>query len=220
MPERTESNVHLARAGRPVPRSRRGQSTRTSLLRAARTVFERDGFLEAKIIDIAAEAGVATGSFYTYFTDKDDAFAALVEATQEEMLHAGVHVSGPLDDPASSIERANRAYLESYRRNAKLMKLFEQVATIDEGFRELRRNRTLAFLARNARMIRELQRNGLADPELDPDLASFALSAMVSRLAYSVFAIEVFDADLDALVRTATRLWVSALRIPEQRSHR
>ena len=36
------------------------------------------------------------------------------------------------------IEAANLAYLEAYRRNARLMALLEQVATVDEGFRELR----------------------------------------------------------------------------------
>ena len=46
---------------------------------AARRVFERDGFLDARITDITAEAGVAAGPFYTYFTGKEDAFAAVIE---------------------------------------------------------------------------------------------------------------------------------------------
>lgn len=74
--------------------------------------------------------------------------------------------------------------LDAYRRSAKLMKLLEQVATI---FFELRRSRTAAFVERNARSIGRLQREGKADPSLDPLLASLALSSMVSRTAYSVF---------------------------------
>ena len=58
-----------------------------ALVAAARRVFERDGFLEARITDITAEAGVASGSFYTYFTPKEDAFAAVMEELNEEMLH-------------------------------------------------------------------------------------------------------------------------------------
>jgi AcrR family transcriptional regulator len=203
---------------RPVPRTRRGRLTRSTLLAAAREVFERDGFLDAKISEISATAGVATGSFYTYFADKDEVFAALLEETQEEMLHPGVHHAHPNDeDPVAMIEESNRAYLEAYRANAKLMRVFEQVATIDERFKELRRRRALAFAERNARSIRRLQKAGKADPEIDAFTASLALSSMVSRMAYFAFAIGLEEAqpDFDELVRTVSRLWANALRISE-----
>jgi hypothetical protein len=111
------------------------------------------------------------------------------------------------------IEDSNRAYLGAYRDNAKLMKLLEQAATVDERFRELRRQRSEAFTQRNARAIRRLQKAGQADPALDARTASLALSSMVSRVAYSVYALEVHDADFEELVATMTRLWVNALRI-------
>ena len=53
-------------------------------------------------------------------------------------------------------------------RNARLMALLEQVATVDERFATVRRERSEAFLARNARAIRRVQRAGLADTALDP----------------------------------------------------
>jgi hypothetical protein len=111
------------------------------------------------------------------------------------------------------IATANRAYLEAYRRNARLMALLEQVATVDEGFRKLRMQRSAAFLARNARAVRRLQRAGVADPDLDPELASLALSTMVSRSAYAAFVLGDPPADIEPLAATLTRLWVNALRI-------
>ena len=198
-----------------LPVSARGQRTRAALLRAAREVFERDGFLDVKITDIAREAGVAVGSFYTYFDDKDQIFAAVLAEIEEQMLHPGVHLAhAGDDDPVATIEDSNRAYLAAYRDNAKLMKLLEQVATIDPGFRDLRRRRSDAFTRRNARAIRRLQAAGHADPALDPEIASLALSSMVSRVAYSVYAMELQRADFEELVATMTRLWVNALRIP------
>src|SRR5690242_16840281 len=50
----------------------RGQRTRAALIAAARTVFERDGFINARITDIAETAGTAHGSFYSYFTSKEE----------------------------------------------------------------------------------------------------------------------------------------------------
>jgi AcrR family transcriptional regulator len=193
------------------PRSARGQATRGVLIDAARAVFERDGFLDARIVDIAAEAGVATGSFYTYFKDKNDAFAAVMEQVNEEMLHP--LLSEKFDNPVETIEQANRAYLKSYRRNARLMGLMEQVASIDDDFRQVRRRRAKDFARRNARLIARLQGEGLADPELDPHLTSLALSSMVSRVAYSVYVLGD-EIPLEKLVKTLTRLWAGALRIP------
>ena len=164
---------------------------RRALLAAARRVFERDGFVVARITDIADEAGLAHGSFYSHFQGKEDALAAVLGEVGEEMLHPGPPAGreSPDTDPVAAIHAANVAYLEAYRRNARLMALLEQVATVDERFATLRRERSEAFLARNARAIRRLQRAGLADTALDPDLASLALSTMVSRSAYAAFAV-------------------------------
>ena len=52
------------------------------------------------------------------------------------------------------------------------MALLEDMAHIDEDFLRLRRERTDAFVSRNARAIRRLQKQGLADPELDPQIAA------------------------------------------------
>jgi AcrR family transcriptional regulator len=213
MPVRAALPAHTGRA----PVSARGAKTRQALVAAARSVFERDGFLEARIIDIAAEAGVATGSFYTYFTSKEDAFAAVVEEISEEMLHPRLHELADRDDPIAVIEAANRAYLLAYRRNARLMALLEQVAQIDEEFRALRLRRARAFGVRNAQAIARLQERGLADAKLDPRLAADALSAMVSRMAYLRYVLRLDATSLDALTDTLTRLWANALGIPPRR---
>ncbi len=199
---------------RRAPVSARGARTRQSLVHAARTVFEREGYLDARITDITAEAGVAAGTFYTYFTSKEDIFAAVMAEVEDEMLHPRlIGAFADRDDPIAVIEAANRGYLEAYRRNAKLMGLMEQVAQIDDRFRRLRRKRIRAFTERNAQALSRLQERGLADPELDPRLAAQALSAMVSRMAYLRW-VEGFGNDsADSLVDTLTRLWTGALGI-------
>jgi AcrR family transcriptional regulator len=198
---------------RDAPRTARGARTRATLVAAARTVFERDGYLNTRLVDITTEASCSTGSFYTYFTNKEEVFAAVLQEAQESMLHPGAVEELDPDDPVAIIDASNRAYLQAYRRNAKLMRLLEQVATIDDDVRDLRRRRAAAFTKRNARSIRDLQARGLADPDVDPVLAARALSAMVSRMAYGVYVLEE-SATFDELATTLTRLWVNALRIP------
>ena len=179
-------------------------------------MFERDGFLDARITDITAEAGVAAGTFYTYFTSKEDAFAAVMEEVNEEMLHPRLKEIADRDDPVAVVDAANRAYLVAYRRNARLMALMEQVAQIDPDFRQLRLRRARSFGERNAQAISRLQRRGLADPELDPQLAADALSGMVSRMAYLRYVLGFGTASPETLARTLTRLWVNALGITKE----
>lgn len=181
---------------------------------AARRVFERDGYLDARIVGITTEAGVATGSFYTHFDGKPAIFAAVMAEVHEETLHPQLEYAAAADDPVAVIEAANRAYLKAYRRNAKLMGLMDQVALIDDDFRRLRLARADAFARRNAKSIRRLQAEGLADPDLDPLLAAHAINGMVSRAASLVF-VHGARIPFESLVRTVTRLWANALRIPD-----
>ncbi|MFF0532959.1 TetR/AcrR family transcriptional regulator [Nocardia amikacinitolerans] len=202
---------------RELPTTQRGLRTRGALVAAARKVFERHGYLDTRLVDITKAAKCSSGTFYTYFASKEEIFAAVLEVAQEDMMHPGMPRVAEDADPARIIAASNRAYFLAYERNAKLMGLLEQVANIDPEFARLRRNRAEAFVVRNARSIENLQERGLADAELDPMLASRALSSMVSRLAFHHFVAGADEGDrapLDEVIDTATRLWVNALRIP------
>lgn len=194
------------------PLTARGERTRASLVSAARTVFERDGFADSRLTDITTEAQCSIGSFYTYFDSKEEIFAAVVEQVQEEMLHPHVRERTGVTDPRDLIEAANREYLRSYKRNARLMAVFEEVALINEDFRRLRIERGKAFAQRNAKMISELQESGRASADLDPMITAHALSVMVSRMAYTVF-VQNHRIPFEKLVTTLTQLWVNALRL-------
>jgi hypothetical protein len=50
--------------------------TRTALVAAARRVFERDGYIDARLTDIPREANCSTGTLYTYFAGKEAIFHA------------------------------------------------------------------------------------------------------------------------------------------------
>ncbi|MEU2253496.1 TetR/AcrR family transcriptional regulator [Nocardia xishanensis] len=208
----SEPVVSEAEPRKGVPRTKRGERTRTALIAAAREVFERDGYLDAKISDISKAAGTASGSFYTYFDSKEEIFAAVVEQVQEEMLHPHVRERTGVTDPRALIEAANREYLRSYKRNARLMAVFEEVALINEDFRRLRIERGKAFAQRNAKMISELQESGRASADLDPMITAHALSVMVSRMAYTVF-VQNHRIPFEKLVTTLTQLWVNALQL-------
>ena len=203
-----------ATGSRIDPRSRSGIRTRAAIIEAARVILERDGFRDARISDITQEAGVANGSFYTYFASKLEVVNALLPGIAEDLLDptAGPEIQGS-PDIASRIETMISIYLESYRRNVRLLKVLEEVTLAEDTVAEWRLERSREFARRTAVDITNWQNRGLVDPELDPAVTARALSSMVVRMAYFVYA--VGDAiPFEKLVDNLTRLWVNALKLP------
>ena len=176
-------------------------------------MFERDGYLDARIADIAAAAGVATGSFYTHFDGKKEAFAAVIAEVHEETLHPRIEMRADDRDPVAVIRAAHRTYLEAYRRNARLMSLLDQVSLVDDDFRQLRLERAHTLARRNAKAIKGFQDAGIADPALDPLTTAHALNGMVSRMANLVY-VHGEKIGFELLLSTLTHLWANALRLP------
>ena len=112
------------------PRSRKGVETRARLLAAAKEVFEQDGFLDARISDIAERAGLSHGSFYHYFESKEEVFrevAAEVEQRLREPLYSVILDPSSTASPYERIHEGIRRNFQSYRDEARIMGVIEQV---------------------------------------------------------------------------------------------
>jgi len=195
------------------PRSLSGIRTRTAIIEAARVILQRDGFRDARISDITQEAGVASGSFYTYFASKIEVVNALLPEISEDLLDPTAAPEPEASvDIATRIEFMVRSFLTSYRRNVRLLKMLEEVTLAEETVATWRLERSREFARRTAVDITRWQQAGLVDPELDPVVTAQALSNMVVRMAYFVYGVGD-DIPFDHLVSTLTRLWANALKL-------
>ncbi len=95
-----------ALADDPPPQPARKQDrailTRKRLTDAARRIFARDGFENARVEDIAAAAGKTRGAFYANFRDKEDVFFAIFE---EDLSRDREQVKFQLSETFSHEER-------------------------------------------------------------------------------------------------------------------
>ena len=81
------------------------------ILKAALQVFAAKGFHEAKISEIARVAGVADGTIYLYFKNKDDILLSVFEA-ELEAINNGLRQSlEQLGSASEKLERAIRYHL-------------------------------------------------------------------------------------------------------------
>jgi AcrR family transcriptional regulator len=195
----------------------RGQRSRAALVAAARTVFERDGFQNARITDISKLAGMAHGSFYTYFSSKEEIFQEVIKDLLVELMGASSPRPDNGDDVVARIERANRLYLEAYQRHARLLRTWDEVATFNDELAALLRVGQLQFVARAERTMQKLQREGRLDPEIDAHYAATALTSMVGGFARTWF-ITGEEFELDHAVTQLTRLWINAVGLDESKS--
>jgi AcrR family transcriptional regulator len=183
---RTESARRNREARHPkAPVREKGQRTRRRILEAAAYVFTREGYLNARVADIAQRAKVAHGSFYTYFDSKEDVFRSLAQDVHEQMRAAIA------DAEEEGVELANARYIEAYERHAPILGLIEQVATFDEHFRELRADLRARYFGLIERaVVLSYERGETRSPPLDPRTVASALGAMVEHFAYRWFVLE------------------------------
>ncbi len=197
---------------RSVPRSRKGVRTRGRLIDAAKQVFERDGFLEARIVDIAQTAGLAPGTFYHYFDSKEQIFREVAEAQEERLTAPPEHPDDHEEQTTiGRIRRSNLRYLQRYRDEAALMGVIEQVSRYDEHVNAARMATMKHFVERAERSIHQLQDEDLADSRLDPAMAADALGAMIARFAELWLVQGYREYDFDEAVDQLTMLWANAL---------
>lgn len=203
------------------PRSRKGVQTRARLVQAAKRVFEANGFLDARISDIAEEAGLSHGSFYHYFESKDEVFLEVAEAEEDRLSSLSVIDSGLLDPSSSAtirdrLRESNRRYLAGYRDEARIMGVIEQVSRYNDPVRDVRFARQKLYTQQTEDSIRRLQAQGLADPALDPAIAAPALRAMVSRFAEMWLVQHLLACSFDEAVEQLTALCVNALQLKDR----
>ena len=115
-----------------APRTERGRRTVRKLLEAAAQEFGQRGFHEAAITGITARAGVALGTFYTYFESKEELFRALVrDMSQATRAHVAEAVRDAPDRLAA--ERIGlAAFIAFTRKHPELYRIIEEAQFVAE----------------------------------------------------------------------------------------
>ncbi len=134
--ERTASATVSAASEGKAPRTDRGRKTLRAILDAAAIEFGERGFHETSISGITRRAGVALGSFYTYFDSKDAVFRALVSDMSDQVRdHVTPHIRAAPDQIAA--ERAGlRSFIEFVRGHKEIYRIIDEAEFVDpDSFR-------------------------------------------------------------------------------------
>ena len=191
-----------------TPRTERGRRTLRKLLDAAATEFADKGFHEASVSGITRRAGVALGTFYTYYDSKDAIFRALVSDMSAGVGRAAREALDP-GMGALEVERvALRAFLAFAAEHKEIYRIIDEAEFVDpESYRT-------HYETIGSRIEERLQRGGesgefkrgLGAPE------AWALMGMnvFLGLRYVIWAREG-DPDSDEIAKRANALLASGI---------
>ncbi|GAB5347784.1 TetR/AcrR family transcriptional regulator [Alteriqipengyuania sp. 357] len=184
------------------PATERGRRTRRKLLDAATIEFGERGFHEASIASITRRAGVALGSFYTYFGSKEAIFRDLVRDLSEGVRRAAAERLAERDLDALDTERAAlAAFLAFAREHHEIYRIIDEAEFVDpESYR--------AHYEKTAERILGRLRAGATAGELRDDLGEAHAWAIMGMnvflgLRYAVWADREDSADTAKLAEQA-----------------
>lgn len=98
---------------------------REAILNAATKIFANKGYFNAKVADIAAEAGIADGTVYLYFKSKDEILHSIFDRAMAEFIAEGRRELAAIAEPAAKIRRIAELHLEKLGADRDLAIVFQ-----------------------------------------------------------------------------------------------
>ncbi len=172
-----------APASKRVLRSQ-GRRTMRRLLDAAMIAFDRRGYHATRVNDIVEIAKTSHGTFYLYFSNKEDLLRALVAeaATESQSLYDTLNAL-PAQGGTPQWEDVHgwvKAYSELWSRYAPLFRVWTDLATVDPELVDVIRS---TFTAISDALTKQIGPDS-SGHIIDPDAAGMATLAMLDRFHY------------------------------------
>lgn len=167
------------------PRETRGDK-RERILDAAVRVFASKSFYTATVAEIAREAGVADGTIYLYFKNKDDLLISLFEERMAE-INAGIEAAiEPWDAPLDKLRAFILHHLREVERRPDLAEVL--IVELRQSTKLMKEYEAAAFRA-YLQILSAILQQGIEDgsvrPEVEPRAVRRAIFGALDEVALS-----------------------------------
>ncbi len=162
----------------------RNGDKRARIIDAAVAVFAEKGFHAARVSDVAKRAGVADGTIYLYFKNKEDLLLSLFEDKMAGLI-ADLDVAWTgIDDPLARM----RAYAKHHFRQLQAHPELAQVLQVElrqshKFFRDYRPEKLWEYLGAFKAQVEEAQRRGLVRADVDPFVSMWAIFGALDEIS-------------------------------------
>ncbi|MCG6880913.1 MAG: TetR family transcriptional regulator [Deltaproteobacteria bacterium] len=154
------------------------------IIEAATKVFAKNGFYQSKIAQIAKEAGVADGTIYIYFENKDDILISLFEEQMKGVLDNMAHQVSTIDNPAGKLEIFASTHLGLIEKNKDMAEIIQvELRQSGKFMKEYKNERFLEYLDIIEDIIIEGQKKGLFRKDVIPTVAKRAFFGALDEVS-------------------------------------
>lgn len=161
-----------------VPKQERAQQKRGALLESGYTLFISRGYEQTTAKEIASHAGVATGTFYRYFSDKRQLLMSLLEDKIDRLMPPEpTWLSG---DPESLLA----SNLEAYDKRLKdlgLQRVLNELLLKDLELTEVLAAARKKIYSRILTGLKQAEEKGLTWKDLDLDTITWSIMVLVEN---------------------------------------
>ena len=165
------------------PPSRRSNK-RTLIIDAAIDVFAERGFLLAPVAEIARRAGVADGTIYRYFKNKDDLLISIFEEKMDDMQVGLTEALSSVEEPVDQIRAFSRFHFDMVRQHRNVAAVLQVELRLSTKFlKEYRPVKLWAYLEVFADIVRRGQARGIFRSDMDPFIGMWAFFGAMDELA-------------------------------------
>ncbi len=157
---------------------------RTRIVDAAVEVFARKGFNQARISDIAEGAGVADGTIYLYFRNKEDLLLTIFEEKMDTLLQQLAEALTGIDCPLARMRAYARFHFLQLRTYPALAQVLQvELRQSTRFLTEYRPEKLWTYLSVFEELLREGQARGLVRADIDTFLVKWAFFGALDELA-------------------------------------
>jgi TetR/AcrR family fatty acid metabolism transcriptional regulator len=154
------------------------------ILRAAIRTFARSGFFNSKVADVAREAGVADGTVYLYFKNKDDILVSIFNHVMDEALAAGRASLAEVADPVEKLKKIVYAHLDRIGRDRDLAVVFQvEIRSSTKFMEQFSATKVTEYLDLIRRVVEEGQSKGVFRSGLNTTIVAKVLFGALDEMA-------------------------------------
>jgi TetR/AcrR family fatty acid metabolism transcriptional regulator len=194
-----------------------GAAKRDRILRSAIKIFSQKGFFNSKISEIARLAGVADGTIYLYFKNKDDLLISLFEEKMGEVVsdvRARVAEGG---DALSRLEVFIRNHMGLLVREAGLIEVIQvELRQSNKFMKEYVPVKFLEYLDIISGILEDGKKEGVFRQDLNVTLARRAIFGALDEISLAYVLSRKRKYDPDEAAAEVFRIFAAGLKAPSE----
>ncbi len=141
------------------------ETTRCRILRAAIKAFAEKGYRKATIAEISQQAGVADGTVYEYFKNKEELLLSIPEERFEDHINQ-LEMAFNIKDPVKMLRRFIKYHFNLYLTDTDFLKVYLSLILLNRRFYQ---SRAYDGLRRYLKLLEDLVQKGVDEGSFAPD---------------------------------------------------